>query len=71
MTLDEFVALPVISEVIQFLTSIGFSQSTIFSRWAVIQFAILIGALCLAKVIEAKVDEPITNRLRKVIWFCK
>jgi small-conductance mechanosensitive channel len=66
MTLDEFLAVPVVSEVIQFLTSIGFSQSTIFSKWAVIQFAILIGAICLAKIIEAKLDEPITNRLRKI-----
>lgn len=66
MTLDEFLALPVMSEIIQFLTSIGFSQSTIFSKWAVIQFAILIAAIGVAKIIEAKLDEPITNRLRKI-----
>ena len=66
MTLEEFLALPIISDIIEFLTSIGFSQSTIFSRWAVIQFAILIAAICIAKILEAKVEEPITNQLRKI-----
>jgi len=66
MTLDEFLALPVISDIIAFLTSIGFSQSTIFSRWAIVQIAILVGAICLAKIIEAKIDQPIPNRLRKI-----
>ena len=66
MTLDEFLALPVISDIIAFLTSIGFSQSTIFSRWAIVQIAILVASICLAKIIEAKIDEPFTNRLRKI-----
>ena len=66
MTLDEFLATPVISYIIEFLTSIGFSQSTIFSRWAIIQIAILIAAICFAKIIEAKADIPITNQLRKI-----
>ena len=66
MTLDEFLALPFVSDVIAFLTSIGFSQSTIFSRWALIQIAILVGAICLAKIIEGKINEPITNQLRKI-----
>jgi len=66
MNLDEFLALPVISDISVFLTSIGFSQSTIFSKWALIQIAILIGAIFIAKYIESRIDEPITNRLRKI-----
>ncbi len=66
MTLEEFLALPFVSDIIAFLTSIGFSQSTIFSRWALIQIAILVGAICLAKIIEGKINEPITNQLRKI-----
>jgi len=66
MSLDEFLALPVIADISVFLTSIGFSQSTIFSRWALIQLAILVAAIFIAKYIEARIDEPITNRLRKI-----
>ncbi len=66
MKLDEFLALPFISEIGHFLTSIGFSQSIIISRWALIQVAILIVAMFLAKIIRAKIDQPITDRLRKI-----
>ena len=66
MTIEDFLALPVISDISMFLTSIGFSQSTIFSKWAIIQVAILIAAYCFAKIIEAKVNQPITNQLRRI-----
>lgn len=66
MTLNEFLALPVISDIFAFLTSIGFSQSTIFSKWALIQLAILIAAIFISKFLVAKTEEPFTNRLRKL-----
>jgi small-conductance mechanosensitive channel len=66
MTLDEFLNLPVIADISQFLTSIGFSQSIIFSRWALIQIGILVAAIFIAKIIEKRIDAPITERLRKI-----
>lgn len=66
MTIDDFVALPIVSEVFNFLTSIGFSQSTIFSKWTLIQFAILICAIFVAKYLKIVFEKPFTERLRKI-----
>lgn len=66
MTLEEFTNLPIIADVLTFLTSIGFSQSTIFSEWAVVQIGILIVAIFVSKYLENIVEEPITSRLRQI-----
>jgi len=57
---------PQYKAVLDFLSSVGFSSGNIFSKWTLIQIAILVGALVFARSLMRLCQEPINNQLRKI-----
>ena len=66
MNLDTIFGETIAIEVRSFLAGIGFSSSDIFSRWTLIQIAILITAIIIARFIANQLKEPINNQLRHI-----
>lgn len=48
------------------LQGLGINSNTLFSKWTLIQLAILITAILLARIIVAVTDEPVKSQLRKL-----
>ncbi|MBO6813873.1 MAG: mechanosensitive ion channel [Rhizobiaceae bacterium] len=58
--------LPVIAEIGAFVSSLGLTVDDLWGRWTLVQLAILLAAFLFARLIVARTDEPIKNRLRKL-----
>ena len=57
---------PVISEFNDVLSTIGFSSSGLYSRWALIQFGLIILSVLIARFVASRLEDPIRDRLRGI-----
>lgn len=66
MGFEELYSSPQLAPVRDFLSSIGFSSGNIFSRWTLIQIAILLGIFLISNFVARSARAPINNQLRKI-----
>ena len=66
MNIEAIYSSPQYNALLEFLSNIGFTSGNFFSKWTLIQIAIVLAAMLFARTLTQLCQEPINSQLRKI-----